>query len=711
MTRDKSLKVLLVEDSDTDARLLQENILLSGIDDLYISVAQSLQQAIDYLKNNHIDATLLDLTLPDSSGLQTVIRLRLASPDTPIVVLTGVDDEKTGVEAVRMGVQDYLVKGQTDGRLIARAVRYAIERKRMGAELRKARDELETRVQERTSELSEVNKALAAEIAERKRSEVRTGVTNFLLELFVQKTTRKEYLDSVAKAIHYWSDCQCIGIRLVNSNGYIPYESHIGFTEEFLATENMLSLKTDVCTCMRIITQTPEPQDAPVMTPKGSFCCGNTGEFFNSLPKKSKTRYRGHCLRAGFTSLAVVPIRYRDKVLGAIHLADEKQDNISPETVKFLENMAMLIGEAVHRFDVETELRESEERYRQLVEVSPDGIRVEINGTIVFINAAGAKLLGYNSPEELIGKSAMDFIHPDYVKRSQRQLRYLQKKQKPLPMREEKFVRLDGKVIDVEVAATPLIYRNRPAEQIVFRDITGRKTAEEKILADQKQLRTLTAELVLTEERERHKIATALHDSIGPILAFSKREIGTLQKQAPKKIAESLKDISLNITQAVEQTRNLTFDLSPPTLYTLGFETAVEELTERFCREQKLECFFENSSESKPISNHIKILLYRSIRELLINVVKHSGAMLVKVSLSRVNNHIQVVVEDDGKGFDLSCLQSGLSMPKGFGLFSVRERLTHIGGKFNILSARGKGTKVTLLAPLQPDRKQRKKEI
>jgi PAS domain S-box-containing protein len=339
--------------------------------------------------------------------------------------------------------------------------------------------------------------------------------------------------------------------------------------------------------------------------------------------------------------------------------------------------------------------------------VSPDGIGVEKDDRIVFVNSAGANLLGYKKPEELIGKSILDFVHPDYRSRTHRQLEYLRKKQKALPLREEKFLRANGTSLDVEVAATPLVYQNKPAAQIVFRDITERKLAHERILADQKQLRSLTAELVLAEERERHEIATALHDSIGPILALSKRELGTLQKLVPAAIAEPLKNISDNISQAVKQTRTLTFDLSPPTLYTLGFETAIEELTERLCEEYKLEYSFRNSDERKPLTDHVKILLYRSIRELLINIAKHAKAGLVKVVLSRANDDIQVTVEDNGRGFDVSAKSS---RPAGLGLFSVRERLTHIGGKIEIESVRGKGTKVTLLAPLKPEENPKKED-
>ena len=694
----KPLQILLVEDSASDAVLLQENILSSGVTDISISVVQSLNEAKEHLKNNHTDAVLLDLTLPDSSGLDTVREARTACPDVPVVVITGVDNENTGIEAVRTGVQDYLVKGQTDGRTITRVIRYSIERKRAEEALRKAHDELELRVKERTAELSRVNKELNAEITKRELAQVRAHITNVLLELFAQKTSRKEYLDSVVEAIRDWSGCRCVGIRLTNDEGFIPYESSVGFSDVFLSLESRLSIGKDVCACIRVITQTPEPQDAAVMTSRGSFRCDNTFKFISKLTEKEKSRYRGNCVKSGFASVAVVPICYRQEVLGAIHLADEKQGKVSPEAVEFLENMAMLIGEAVHRFDIETELRESEERYRQLVELSPEGIGVERDDKIVFINTAAARLLGAKSSAELIGRPILDFVHPDYRKRTHRQLDLLRRKQKALPLRENIFLRVDGTTMDVEVAATPLVYENRPAAQIVFRDITERKLAQEIIIADQKQLRLLTAELLLTEERERHEIATALHDSLGPILAFSKRELGTLQKSAPPHIAETLKNISDNISQAVKQTRTLTFDLSPPTLYTLGFEIAIEELLERFCQEHKLEYSFRNSDQPKALTDPVKVLLYRSTREMLINIAKHARAKLVKVVLSRANNDIEITIEDDGKGFDISAPKE---KSKGLGLFSVRERLRHIGGKLEIESKRDKGTHITLTAPLK----------
>ena len=228
------------------------------------------------------------------------------------------------------------------------------------------------------------------------------------------------------------------------------------------------------------------------------------------------------------------------------------------------------------------------------------------------------------------------------------------------------------------------------------------KQAEEKILDDQKQLRSLTAELLLSEERERRKIARDLHDSVGQILSFSDRELGILRKSAPEKLIKSVDEIRHHIKQAVQQTRTLTFDLSPPVLYDIGFEAAVEELVEQFSKERKIECHFENGDLGKPIADYMKILLYRSIRELLMNAAKHSKAKLVKISSSRVNDAIRIIVEDDGTGFDTSRLEPKKGTSKGFGLFSIRERLTHIGGQLEIHSGSGNGTRVTMLVPLKP---------
>ena len=697
------MQILLVEDSASDAALLQENILLSGATDISISVVQSLNEAKDHLKNNHTDAVLLDLTLPDSSGLETVTRLRNACPDMPIVVLTGVDDVKTGVEAVRTGVQDYLVKGLTDGRLIARAIHYSIERKHIEIELRKARDELEKRVEERTAELSKVNVELTEEITARRRTENRMRITNVLLELFAQKTSRKEYLDSVVNAIGDWSGCRCVGIRLTNSDGYIPFESCTGFSDQFLAQENMLSLDTDACLCIRAITQQKQSQDIPLATPRGSFRSDNTLEFINKLAPKYKSLYRGICMKHGFKSLAVIPIRYRDHILGAIHIADTKANLVPLEKVELLENMAMLIGEAVHRFNVEHSLRSSESRLSEAQRIAHLGNwELEIATGALWWSDEVYRIFGRKTQEFAATYEAfLSCVHPgdrELVKEAVNRALY---KDQQYDI-DHKVVRPDGSECVVHEHAEVVYDENHNPVRMIgtVLDVTEQKEAEKRILDNQAQLRALAAQLQLVEEQERRRLARDLHDSIGQILAFSTMTLRALQKTSAEQTAQSLEEVSKQLDVAIQQARTLSFNLSPSVLYDFGLEVAVEDLVDTFAKERKIRCGFKNCRMPKPLTDEVKILLYRSVRELLINAAKHADASVVKVSLLRSSSDIYIMVEDDGRGLDVTTLNARSRMSKGFGIFSIRERLNHIGGQLKIESAAGKGTKVTLIAPL-----------
>jgi len=124
-----SLRVLLVEDNPGDARLVRETMAERGDALMHFTHRESLSAGVDALGDGAFDAVLLDLSLPDSHGLETVRRLRRASPTTPIVVMTSLNDEPTALQAVADGAQDYLIKGpDTDARILLRAVRHAIER-------------------------------------------------------------------------------------------------------------------------------------------------------------------------------------------------------------------------------------------------------------------------------------------------------------------------------------------------------------------------------------------------------------------------------------------------------------------------------------------------------------------------------------------------------------------------------------------------------
>jgi len=154
------------------------------------------------------------------------------------------------------------------------------------------------------------------------------------------------------------------------------------------------------------------------------------------------------------------------------------------------------------------------------------------------------------------------------------------------------------------------------------------------------------------------------------------------------------------IAQALQATRSLTFELSPPVLYELGFEPAVEWLTERMQEEHDLNLTFRDDGKPKPLDHELSVVLFKAVRELLHNVVKHSRARQAEVHISRRGDSIRVRIKDDGVGFEPE--QGHRRRPDaGFGLFNIRERIQHFGGHVVVRSKPGRGTRVTLVAPLR----------
>jgi signal transduction histidine kinase len=158
------------------------------------------------------------------------------------------------------------------------------------------------------------------------------------------------------------------------------------------------------------------------------------------------------------------------------------------------------------------------------------------------------------------------------------------------------------------------------------------------------------------------------------------------------------------IGQAINESRSLMFDLSPQVLYISGVETALKALFRRLREAHGLVVTFERDSQPDRLCEDLRVFVYRAVRELLMNVVKHARTQAARVSFRQEDANMYVRVEDDGVGFDVSPLGSMKAEEGGgrFGLFSLRERSRHLGGRLEIVSRPGHGTRVTLIVPASP---------
>lgn len=242
---------------------------------------------------------------------------------------------------------------------------------------------------------------IVRDITERKEAERRVQDTNRLLKMFTQNTTSKEFLDTAVRLIKGHCGCRHAGIRILDSKGNIPFESFDGYSEDFMSCESPLSVHNDQCVCIRAIMDKPDPKESGILTEGGSYFFHDFFNYISRLNKRKRIRYRGDCAMNMFRSIAVIPIRYRENIVGLIHLADEREGIFSKKTIEYMETLSYIIGEAITRYKAQEELI----LLASAAESAADAIVITDNkGIIQYINPAFEHITGYKR-DEVINKN------------------------------------------------------------------------------------------------------------------------------------------------------------------------------------------------------------------------------------------------------------------------------------------------------------------
>ena len=237
-------------------------------------------------------------------------------------------------------------------------------------------------------------------------------------------------------------------------------------------------------------------------------------------------------------------------------------------------------------------------------------------------------------------------------------------------------------------------------------ELDERKRAERMLVEYQKQLRALSSELSLVEEREKHRIATSLHDNIGHTLAMVNNKLALLRASVSvDQDREILDDIKNLVKESIRYSRTLTSELSSPLLHNnLSFASALGWLAEDILEKSSITVHLRANDVPQFQSDEVRVLFLKAIREIMINIVKHAKAHNVEIIVRIEADDIIVLIKDDGVGFNMSAeSQFSPADHRGLGIFTVRERLTHLNGRFLINSKLGQGTSVTLTVPRKKD--------
>lgn len=379
---------------------------------------------------------------------------------------------------------------------------------------------------------------------------------------------------------------------------------------------------------------------------------------------------------------------------------------------------------------LENVLQESEHRFRTVVENSRDAIHQFDLRTerYVFVSPSMETLTGFTASEIMEMPLGRFFarVHPQDRKAIRKyfsqvtvggspdkpaeyrwrirngEYRWFSDSRGALRDADGKVVSLVGVSSDITARKLEEERNNQWREELEQR--VEARTAELRQRAD--QLARLAADLTLTEQRERGRLARVLHDNLQQLLVAAKLSLNALSRKTGEKISTEITRIEELLNESINTSRSLTVELAPPILREGGLAAALHWLS-RWARKQLGLHISARIDDSLAVDREeTRLLLFQAVRELLLNVSKHAGVPEASVEFSRNDpDEVRVVVEDHGAGFDVEReLMPRDDIAGGFGLFSIRERLDLLGGSLRIESAPGQGARFTITVPSRPER-------
>lgn len=634
------IKILLVEDNLGDARLIREMLLDSSQQHILIDPVTTLQEAVAKINQTTYDTILLDLSLPDSFGIDTLLKIQAEADETAVVVLTGLDNDALGVEAVQMGAQDYLPKGDVDSRLLLRSIRYAIERHRTESALRRSEKEYRSLIDDVFD-----TSMVAVLILDR---DFRVVWCNEATEQYfgvererVLGRDKRVVIDEDLKCV--FADPEDYAARLLQaySEGTFTdrFECHVlpdGSREERWLEHWSQPIRDGIYKGGRI-EQYTDITDRKLL----EFAEREQREFSESLTDIST-------LLTSSLDLNDVLGRILDS-LGRVVPHDSASITIIGD-----DHFQIVRHESNEMRDTQEAIaiRRLQMDYKPFMEV--------MYQTLEPVMAADLQ----DTPVQVLAKDAN--IHSYVGAPIQLQDRVIG------------FIHLVSENID-------FFNEEHAARLVAFSKLAAIALQNARLFNQSRQLAAF---------EERQRLARDLHDSVSQTLFTCRTMSETALRRwdkDPARAYELIRDVNQLTATALAEMRILLLELRPSALTHIGLKQLFEQYLQPIQDRREFELVM-SLDDIPPLPPKVQIALYRIAQEALNNIDKHAQASQVEIRAVDGNDGVTLSIRDNGGGFELDEVSA-----TSFGLGIMRERADEIGASIEINSKMGQGTAITVL--------------
>lgn len=626
-----TMKVLLIEDNPGDARLILEMVRSARNDVITLETARTLSAGLAALETTTYDVVMLDLSLPDSHGIDTLNQIQLVMSEVAVVVLTGEDSQQIGIRAVQLGAQDYLPKSEIDSKLLIRTLHYALERHQSHAALKRSREEY------------------------------------------------RSLIDDVF-------DSSMVGVIILNREFQVVWcneatEVYFGISRDQLISQDKRSLIDNTIKC---IFEDPEDYAKRLFEAYdlGSF----SGRFeCHVVPGENREeRWLEHWsqpIRSGMYSGGRIE-QYMDithrKLLG---IAEQEQRQFTEALIDTLTLMTSTLDleevlehllvnlhrviphdSAVIAISEEEQLwmarRDSQTSDVHIIVKKPTSVREELYWEV--LNDASSSIIDdLDAPTEIGGKRTQSH------------------------MGEPILLQGEGIGFITLFSFHPDFFNEKDAARLTA-FVQSAAIAIQNARWYQESIKLATLE-------ERQRLARELHDSVSQTL-FTCRTMSETSLRRwhndPQKARDLMEDVHNLIIAALEEMRVLLLELRPETLNQISLEDLFEQFLKPIQdrRRFSLQLTIDDLPELMP---DVKIGLYRIAQEALNNIDKHASATRVEISIGILDDMLTMYIHDNGRGFDQQQVK-----PTSLGISIMKERAREIGATLNIISEQSEGTGV-----------------